>query len=320
MKVKFPLKVSRSFLLSLFASVLVLSLTLLIMPFYIGGDLTRYRDVYEALPSYGLIDGFSFYTRWLTSREVVHFFLSWTASHFLSKDLFIAFSNAIFAYVIMSLFQKLRASIIISFLLLLTNYYFIILYFPAERLKFGFIFLAFSMIYSGRIKHIFGFATLAIISHAQMIIVYISMLFNLFIKKVLSTLKTGKVSILLLFLIPCLIIVSLLVGTQIYDKFLSYYGQRGLMDMGKIIIFLILALWYSKKKSETFLIFIPLTIAVFFVGGSRVNLYGYFVFLYYGLQCRGGWNLGVLTTSAYYAYSSIGFVMKIFQYGNGFYK
>lgn len=76
------------------------------MPLYTGGDQSIYRRVYEALPYLGLTEGFSFYSRSLSSREFVHFFLSWVASHFVDKDLFIAFSNAILAYVTMSLFQK----------------------------------------------------------------------------------------------------------------------------------------------------------------------------------------------------------------------
>ena len=61
-----------------------------------------------------------------------------------------------------------------------------------------------------------------------------------------------------------------------------------------------------------------MVIAVFMVGGDRVNIFGYFAFLYYGLQIRRGWNFGVLATSLYFTYSSIGFLINVFQLGDGF--
>lgn len=320
MQVKFYTRFSRAFLGSSTAAMLVFLLSLLIMPLYTDGDQSVYRRVYEALPSLGLTEGFSFYAQNLSSREFVHFFLSWVASHFIGKDLFIAFSNAILAYVTMSLFQKWRASIIIGFLLLLTNFYFLVLYFAAERLKFGFIFLALSMIYIDQVKRIWGFAVLAVISHAQVIIVYVSILFNFFVRKILRLFYTGKISKSALFLIPFLFLPPLLVGNQIISKFQAYYGERGLIELVRMLAFLLLALWYSKKKSETFIIFIPLVIAAFLVGGERVNLLGYFVFLYYGLQFRKGWNFGVLATSLYFAYSSINFLVNIIQHSNGFFS
>lgn len=322
MQIKYILRFSRAFIAKLTAAVLVLLLSILIMPYYTDGDQGIYRKVYEALPNLDLTDGFAYYTWSLTSIEIVHFFLSWVASRFVDKDIFIAFSNAILAYVTMSLFQKWRVSVIIAFLLLLTNFYFLVLYFAAERLKFGFIFLACSMIYIDQVKRMFGFATLALISHVQVLIVYVSILFNVFVKQILKLFRTWKVSKSMLFFVPFIFIPLLLVGNQIVDKTIPYYNKRDFMDlteMFRILGLLLLTLWYSKKKNETIIMFIPIVIAVFLVGGDRVNLIGYFAFLYYGLQFRGGWNFGVLATSAYFAYSSIGFLANVFQHGNGFF-
>src|SRR6266702_2996561 len=85
---------------------IVLLISLSIMPFYTHGDQTYYRRAYEELPGLSLTKGYFFYSQCLGSREYVHFFLSWVASRFVEKDVFIAFFNAIFAYVAMSLFQK----------------------------------------------------------------------------------------------------------------------------------------------------------------------------------------------------------------------
>jgi len=317
-QIKCYLRFSRSFFTKLTAATLVLLLSLLIMPFYTDGDQKVYRAVYEVLPDLDLKEGFLFYTFNLSSQEFVHYILSWVASPLVDKDLFIALSNAILAYVAMSLFQKWKVSVIISFSLLLTNFYFLVLYFPAERLKFGFIFLALSMIYIDQVKRFYGFAILAIISHVQVIIVYVSILFNVFVRQISKLIRTGKISKSGLYLVPFLFIPPLMVGNHLLTKFQSYYGEGGLAGLARILLFLLLALWYSKEKSETFAIFVPLVISVFLVGGDRVNLFGYFAFLYYGLQFRHGWNFGVLATSAYYAYSSIVFMANVFQRGDGF--
>lgn len=311
-------RLSKVFLARFTAAVLVFFLSLLILPFCTDGDQTQYRKVYEALPDFGLIEGFLFYGGNTGSREFVHFILSWVACRFVEKDLFIAFSNAILAYVAMSLFQKWKASIIIAFLIILTNFYFYALYFTAERLKFGFIFLALSLIYIDQIKRSYGFAFLAVISHVQVIIVYGSILFKFFIGQLLKPFRTVKVSKAVLLLIPFVFIPPLLVWNQILVKFHDYYNERAVVELIRILFFFLLSLWYSMNKKETFIIFVPIFIAVFLVGGERVNIFGYFVFLYYGLQIRGGWNFGVLATSSYFTYSSIGFLINVFQRGDGF--
>jgi len=321
-QVKYYSRSSR-IIFDLTAAALVLFLTLLIMPLYTDGDQAIYREVYRSLPKFNLSQGFIFYINSLSSREPVHFFLSWIASRHIEKDLFVALSNAFLAYVAMSLFQKWKASVIIAFLLLLTNYYFFVLYFSAERLKYGFIFLALSMIYVDQVKCIYGLATLALVSHAQVIIVYVAILFKGFVRQMLKLFLTGKVSKWFLY-VPLLFIPPLFVANQIIGK-LQYYQDNVLYSslggwgaLGRIFVFLLLALWYSKRKRETILLFVPLVIAVFLLGGERINIFGYFIFLYYGLQFRGGWNLGVLATSAYFAHSSIGFLVNIMQRGSGF--
>lgn len=65
--------------------------------------------------------------------------------------------------------------------------------------------------------------------------------------------------------------------------------------------------------------FIPLFMAVFLFGDERINILGYFIFLYYALFVRRGLNVGVLITSVYFAYASYGHLVRIFKYGNGFY-
>jgi len=300
------------------AATLLFILTMLIMPLYVDGDQSVYREVYSALADFDLKDAFLYYKAHLSSSEYVHFFLSWVLNPIVDKDLFIAFSNAIFGYVLMVLLQKWKATPVISFMIVFTNFYLLVLYFAAERLKFGFIFLTISLIYLDQIKRFYGFTILAIISHVQVLIVYGSIALYAVIKKLFKHMHNGTISKAPIFLIPLLLVPLYLMGDQLFLKFQAYYGQGGFQALIKMVVFFLLAMFYSKDKSQTIAIFLPLCIAVFLLGGDRINLFGYFVFLYYGLQVKGGWNLGVIGTSSYYLCSTIIFLNNIFQTGNGF--
>ena len=127
--------------------------SLYIGPLYVLGDQVHYRSVYENLAELSLVDGYIYYNSALDSLEFVHFFLSWLASRFLDKDLFVAIANALLAWVAFGVFQKWKASVFIAVLLVLTNYYLIAMYFSAERLKFGFIFLGLSFLYIEKMKY-----------------------------------------------------------------------------------------------------------------------------------------------------------------------
>ena len=60
-------------------------------------------------------------------------------------------------------------------------------------------------------------------------------------------------------------------------------------------------------------------IAVGIFGGERVNMFGYFVFMYFALQVNRGVNLGVILTTLYFSYQTYFFVENIILYGDGFY-
>lgn len=305
--------VSYALVQKVIVAVLVFLLSLVIAPYYIEGDQEVYREVYAYLPDFGLLDGFIFYTSKLSSQEFIHFLLAWWASPYVNHDIFIAFFNGIFAYAILSLFQKWGASFPISATIIFTNYYFLVLYFPAERLKFGFLFLILSLINTDS-KKFFLFVFLALFAHVQTLILYASVFLSYLVKTVLRK-KSSK----LIYFIPFIIAFPLyLMSAQITQKYLSYSDSGGIFGVWKLGVFFILSMLYSKDKRETTLIFSVLMVAVFLVGGERVNLYGYFVFLYYGLQFKGGKNYGVAITSVYYAFASLGFMSNIFVYGTAF--
>ena len=77
-------------------------------------------------------------------------------------------------------------------------------------------------------------------------------------------------------------------------------ASGGIAGLWKLAVFFLLSMYYAEDKVESTSLFLPLFVAVFLVGGERVNLFGYFLFLYYGLQFKGGRNYGVGITSVYW--------------------
>lgn len=304
--------------ISLCLSIFLISL--LIGPLYVDGDQYAYRITYEGLKGLNVVDGFIFYTFNLSSKEFIHFFLSWGASNLeIKKDLFIAFSNTILAYGVIMLLRKWKVSFFVIALLLLTNFYFFVLYFAAERLKFGFIFFIFSLLY---VRFFHFFALLSVTSHIQLLIFYISILFQWLSEQIIIIVSRGiiKKSLKIIVILILLIGLFVILGEHILKKFLAYsHGTIDVSGLLKSSIFFVLSLIYSKNKREVIFLFIPLVVGIILIGGDRINMMGYFVFLYYALPVKNGINFGILITSTYFIFASFEFVIKIMEYGNGFY-
>ena len=309
---------SKYSLSNIFITLLIFCISMYISPYYTEGDQVHYRKVYLSLVDYNFFSGFSIYKLSVSSTEPISYTLTWIACHlFDNKDLYISFVNAIFAYTLASLLSKWKVAIPIIFIIILTNFYLYVLYFSAERLKYGILFFLVSLYYLENTKKFYFFAFLAILSHIQTLILYGSLMFYnviLNIKDVFITLEIKK-----FFLVSIILVIGSLfiMQEQILVKFAAYHNEYGINVFFKSFILLLLALYYSKNKSETLLLFIPLFVTIFLVGDMRVNMFSYFVFMYYALQVNHGYNFGVILTSMYNLYKSILYINNIFLYNYG---
>jgi len=171
----------------------------------------------------------------------------------------------------------------------------------------------------------FFFFGLAIFSHLQILILCLGRALQLFINEVKPLLFKLQFKRSLLFVLPMIVFVFFAINsTQIsglpylFFKITAYGGDRSIFDFLRMTIFLLIALYYTKDRLETLIYFLPLFIALYFVGEDRMNMIGYIFCLYYCLPYRAGLNLGVLITSLYFLYANIDFISKIILYGNGF--
>lgn len=305
----------------------VFFLSLYISPYYVEGDQFKYANAYKGLTDYGLLEGYDFYVNEIGGTEFFYYFIIWIASNCgFEKYIVMAVANAILAISAMKLFAGWKVAMPVSALILLSNFYFMVLYFAAERLKFAVLFFVISLLYIGSKKRFYLSAAMAIASHFQIFMLYASMLSLRLGKALWSFLKVARIPLSRMVLGTVALVVFAVLAQPIVVEYIipkaNYYARLSsgneLADMARIMALLALSLWYSKSKSETVLIFIPLILASMILGGDRVNIFGYFAFLYYGLRYNRGINIGILITSLYFVWKSYYFVLSTLEYGYGY--
>ena len=297
--------------------------SMLLAPYYVLGDQRTYTGSYESMAGTGLLEGALVYAGWFgPTPEIMHFLVSWVGSNLdLGKIVVMSASNAILALLFMKLFNRWKVSIYVSSIIMLTNFYFYGLYFAAERLKFGFIFLAASLLLLGQHRKFFFTAALAVFGHVQILVFYGTFFFKDVFREFLHAFKTLKLSYRLMIVVGLLLGLVGLIGNYLYFKVMAHAGLRSgsyLFDVSKILLFVFLALAYSKNWFDTILVFVPVVFLVLILGPDRINMIGYFVFMYFGLQYKNGLNFGVLITSLYYLPKSIFFVVEVIQTGRAY--
>jgi len=299
----------------------VFTISMVVGALYTGGDQLTYTKVYDQIGPMDLVEAFTFYTFWLTSVEIIHFLVIWLASSYIPKIFLFSLINTFFSYLVIRVFDIHKVHFLVTSTFLLTNFYMYVLFFAAERLKFGFILLALGLCIQSHKKLKYTAFFLSITAHFQMLVVILPKLFQMTFRSIIYTLKSGrfKKAVLLIF-IPLIFI--LLVAPNILLKVESYSNSsREITTFIPMLLVFILSLFYVPKYTDLvdiLLIFFPLFIAVYIIGGDRVNMIGYMYFLSYALKYNHGINIGILITGIYFLGKNVIFLTNVIQMGRGF--
>lgn len=305
----------RPFLFAVFAFVV----SYFILPFYSAGDQISFRQVYEMLPNLGFFEGFFYYNSALTAQEPGYFLLIYIFSGFMDKVLLMSLLNAVLGYYLgLWLISKNVPWRIIALLSL--NFYLLVLFFSAERLKLGLLFVLMASAYSGVFRYVY--LCFAIFSHVQIALLLVSKLSANIAISVLPLFRRRLRLRLLFSLVGALFLVGLLftLREHILSKMEGYMAfSGGITHIVKPLIFTVFTLYYAKHRwFEALSMQAPIIFAALIIGGERVVLFSYFVFMLYGLQFRRGSNFGVYLFSTYFFVKGIIFITNIFTYGHGF--
>jgi hypothetical protein len=293
---------------------LVFILSILISPFYTESDQVFYNSFFESAKNSNLFELFLLQNNQLSSIEPGYTFIVWVFSKCFDRSIFIAFFNASLSLIYFDLWTKKGGNWLLVLLIICSNYYFYVIYFSAERLKFGFLFLGIALIFINQKKKFWSFVIFAIITHLQLVILSLSF----FLKRAgdFKVKLNGRV------LVYFFVIISILskiffdyVGWKISFYFLRYFDLEGVI---KLLILIFFSALYSPSKKKVILSFLPILMAVIFLSGERVNIMAYFLFMYYCIGYRRGLNFGIFVVNLYFLGKTIFFVGNTIKFGSAF--
>jgi hypothetical protein len=298
---------------------LFFAFSMFVYPYYIYGDQTYYREFYEIAPSWNWVQAYSYYQRILGTVEPGYFLIVKVFSPMVGKDFLMSSVNGALVYSLIYWAQK-RGVSWLAIVLLAPNFYLMVIFFSAERLKVGMLFLMLAVNTSGAFLRIW--ASLAFVTQAQTIFLGINWLMIRILPPIRAILggrfKKSSWKILVL-LVGSALLLNPMMGYLLakYDAYSSRSG--GIFEILKPLAFLLLTLWYARsEKMNAFLMHLPIIIGAFAVGGERLVIFSYFVFLSFALRRKRGMNVAVVFTSLYFGYKGFDFLDNILEFGDGF--
>ena len=294
---------------------LIYILLVVLLSFYLGtlftlGDQVHYINYYNQISYETFLDSYFLQRDLLGSREPGYFLISYFFSNILGIDkiIFITILNMILGWLIVTYLLDNKVSIFIIFSTLL-NFYILVLFFSAERLKLALVFVFIYFLYKRANNSLIKL--FSIFSHLQVVIIYIAEFILDFIY------KNNKIKLILGIVI--IILVSFFLREHLVEKISAYQKEIEIIDLVKIIIFMFLSILYNKNKLlEILFVFFPMIIFSLLLGSERITIIAYFLFIYYVISYNGGLSMAIITTTFYYNVKGIIFIYNIFNFGDGF--
>lgn len=310
------MKISKSTFYGAIYAAIILILSVYVLPFYIWGDQIFYRMFYEDcfIWNEGQKDC---YTSTLGTSEPGYFYLVKFFHTFLDKDYFVAIANATIAFLLVKLIFKYYRKVWhrhIFIILVLLNYYILILFFSAERLKFAALLILIATLIQGRSKILFILASL--FTHIQIVFLAIPLFIPKFINKNLSILKKIAYSVA-----TTALFIGVLFGlkSHIMMKISAYSGGDSSTTMGvlKTLFFVALTI-FNVRNIYPLLSGIPLLIAAYIFGGDRISIFAFILYLAYSIYYKAKMDVIMFIILIYFAYTGLDIIQNIINYGSAY--
>lgn len=313
------MKINRNLLFSFLLLPVFVGFSFYLISNYIYGDQVHYRALYSALSDTNFSDALGISKLVVSGNEPISAWLLWVgASLNIDKDIYITFFNVFLLFALTSFLRREKASWLVIFLIL-TNFYVVVLMTGAERLKFGYLFIAIASLFKGNLR--WFLLSLAPFAHLQMVIFLVGIVVGYFsdsIKKVITYRRLSKKT--LKFLLPILVfilVILTILGPAISSK-IKYYDSSGVLELFQVTALLFVALFVSKEKFRILLVLVSMATFVFILGGDRVNMIAFSLAFYFlAIEKKLSSPLFMLIL-IYLSYKSIGFVYNISRIGTGF--
>ena len=242
---------------------------------YTLGDQVHYRRFYELAAGYNFQELFLYAHRTIGSIEPISLTTIWLGAKLgIPKDIYISFLNSILTLLLFLLLERNRA--ILAFPFLALNYYILVLFCAAERLKIGYIFLILSSLLSGFASIAIFFISIA--SHYQLTLLIPSIILDRYYTDFVDLffkfkIKKRLLSLMFYILIPfsSIFILFNLQGLQRKIPSFDLFSQ-GLTDIAPLILLTVAAVIYCKPRLKSFIVLSPFYAMTFLIVGDRINI------------------------------------------------
>lgn len=288
---------------------------------YTHGDQYIYRALYDALASASFRDVPSVAESYVDASDFISFYILWLGAYLgVDKDIYISFANTLILALLFIIARKYSINYTMI-VLLLCNYYIIVLMTGAERLKFAFIFLFLAEIFHRQKWKIF-FLVLSVLAHLQSIILLTPLAFQRYGELIRNLMlghlhKSRFIALLVIGFIG--VILFYYNETAMTVKYYAYSEAGALEESLQILLFMSLGLVFIKNRVSFFIVLFPLLMGTLFIGGNRLNMIAFVVGVYmYWLEKKGNHPF-LYIIMIYFALKSVPFVYNILKHGSGFY-
>lgn len=310
------------FLCDLSISVIIAFVSYFIFQYNTEGDQFHYREFYEFSKTSDFIQTLSSSYSYIGSLELVYPSLIWMISSILSKEIFVATLNFSFAFLSLNLARSLNYPRYLIIFFLTTNYYAILLYTSAERLKLSLIFTIISILFYIRTKRLFYvliFGAISILTHIQTAIIFVAFSVVYFINKSNNTSKAEKLFYFFILNLVSLTLIMLL-KDHFWMKIEGYSNAaRDFEGLFKIFTFFCISYITSIRRDLVCTFFLLLIFSALIVGADRLVIFAYFfAMLSFPKKRTTPIKLIHFMLLLYFSYKSIGYLIDLIEYGDGF--
>ena len=237
-------------------------------------DIFTFRDnsnffyVFSRLNIYDITTSY-FYSRVIGWDEPVSFAVTLLFSVFLSWESFVILKGGALLALSHLLIKKKNINFIFCFIILSLNFYFLRLNLELHKFSIAYIFLLLALL-SDRNSRIF--LILASLSHFQIFLIVGPAIVYEYITT--SNSEKKKIHRLLPFLIFLSYVLFTVIFDDIYGKFLKYLNFY-FFDFVVAVGFSLIIFLFFNNQNNNFLFYMlaSLCIAIFFLGGSRLNIF-----------------------------------------------
>lgn len=322
------MRVKPSSIVYLFAGFVFFYVSYFLISAYTYGDQVSYRAFYEALGNATYNDVMRLARNYVSSGEPLSSYVLWFGAWLgLDKDIYVSLLNTIllFSLTLFLVRNKVNAIIII---LLLTNFYVIVLLTGAERLKIAYIMFFLACLARGKARWILvGLSPLA---HFQSLIFLPALYLYRYAGEMFSVVYRFKVrqvffSASLLFTVFFSIFIYLF-WENVKEKLDAYINTSfDIFSLFQVSVLALATLILFQRKASALVMFAYLSFVVLLLGGDRVNMIAFSLTVYFlvveeNLTRIKFDHLPFLAVLVYLSYKTIDFVYNIISYGNGFYS